>query len=145
MYYDPEQCVNYLNDFIERSEQNGTMIEAGWESRLDVDVNDIVIQGSATTRVSRKQVNKCVFTRYFVDCLLVFCSRFVFRLFIYLFLFDTIPSWCRSLFMIYIYFGIAFSKLHTQVSAHFKSNLLIEFIQTFCRYDFVRIFRCFLY
>lgn len=56
MYYDPEQCVNYLNEFIERSEQNGTMIEAGWESRLDVDANDIVIQGSTTTRVSRKQV-----------------------------------------------------------------------------------------
>lgn len=56
MYYDPEQCVNYLNEFIERSEQNGTTIEAGWESRLDVDANDIVIQGSTTTRVSRKQV-----------------------------------------------------------------------------------------
>lgn len=57
MYYDPEQCVNYLNEFIERSEQNGTMIEAGWESRLDVDVNDIVIQGSQTTRVSRRKVS----------------------------------------------------------------------------------------
>lgn len=57
MYYDPEQCVNYLNDFIERSEQNGQTIEAGWESRLDVDANDIVIQGSSTTRVSRKQVS----------------------------------------------------------------------------------------
>lgn len=57
MYYDPEQCVNYLNEFIERSEQNGRMIEAGWESRLDVDVNDIVIQGSQTTRVSRRKVS----------------------------------------------------------------------------------------
>lgn len=56
MYYDPEQCVNYLNEFIERSEQNGTTIQPGWESRLDVDVNDIVIQGSNTTRVSRKKV-----------------------------------------------------------------------------------------
>lgn len=61
MYYDPEQCVNYLNDFIERSEQSGTTIEAGWESRLDVDVNDIVIQGSNTTRVSRKQVSLLVY------------------------------------------------------------------------------------
>lgn len=56
MYYDPEQCINYLNDFIERSEQNGNMIEPGWESRLDVDVNDIVIQGSNTTRVSKRKV-----------------------------------------------------------------------------------------
>lgn len=56
MYYDPEQCVNYLNEFIERSEQNGNTIEAGWESRLDVDVNDIIIQGSNTTRVSKRKV-----------------------------------------------------------------------------------------
>lgn len=56
MYYDSLLCVNYLNDFIERSEQSGTIIPAGWESRLDVDVNDIVIQGSSTTRVSRKKV-----------------------------------------------------------------------------------------
>ncbi|XP_031616918.1 uncharacterized protein LOC116336876 isoform X2 [Contarinia nasturtii] len=65
MYYDPEQCVNYLNDFIERSEQNGTTIEAGWESRLDVDVNDIIIQGSNTTRVSkRKERALLLFLRY---------------------------------------------------------------------------------
>lgn len=56
LYYDPEQCVSYLNDFIERSEQNGNTIQAGWESRLDVDVNDIVIQGSSTTRVSKRKV-----------------------------------------------------------------------------------------
>lgn len=56
MYYDPAQCVSYLNEFIERSEQSGNAIEAGWESRLDVNVSDIVIQGSNTTRVSRKQV-----------------------------------------------------------------------------------------
>lgn len=58
MYYDPELCVNYLNEFIGRCEQNGTTIEAGWESRLDVDAMDIVIQGSTTTRVSRKQVRR---------------------------------------------------------------------------------------
>lgn len=63
MYYDPAQCVSFLNDFIERCEQNGNAIEAGWESRLDVNVSDIVIQGSNTTRVSRKQV----------------CSSFTFR------------------------------------------------------------------
>ncbi|XP_055295963.1 uncharacterized protein LOC129565286 isoform X2 [Sitodiplosis mosellana] len=65
MYYDPEQCVNYLNDFIERCEQNGNTIEAGWESRLDVDVNDIIIQGSNTTRVSkRKERALLLFLRY---------------------------------------------------------------------------------
>lgn len=71
MYYDPEQCVNYLNEFIERSEQNGTMIEAGWESRLDVDVNDIVIQGSQTTRVSRRKVSlndSAYFCQHFFLC-----------------------------------------------------------------------------
>lgn len=57
MYYDPEQCVNYLNDFIERSEQNGNTIEAGWESRLDVNLDDIIIQGNNTTRVSKRKVS----------------------------------------------------------------------------------------
>lgn len=57
MYYEPARCIKYLNDFIARSEQNGVPIEAGWEARLDVEVNDIVIQGSNTTRVSRKQVS----------------------------------------------------------------------------------------
>lgn len=61
MYYDPEQCINYLNDFIERSENQGNQIEAGWESRLDVDVNDIVIQGSNTTRVSKRKVRCNIF------------------------------------------------------------------------------------
>lgn len=56
MYFDPSQCVNYLNEFIERNEQSGTSIEPGWESRLDVSSADIVIQGSNPTRVSRKQV-----------------------------------------------------------------------------------------
>lgn len=57
IYYEPAQCIAYLNDFIERSEQTGTIIEPGWEQRLDVSANDIVIQGSNTTRLSRKQVN----------------------------------------------------------------------------------------
>lgn len=61
MYFDPSQCVNYLNDFIERSEQSGTSIEPGWESRLDVSSADIVIQGSNPTRVSRKQVIRNLF------------------------------------------------------------------------------------
>lgn len=56
MYFESAQCVGFLNELIERSDANGTTIEAGWEARLDVPVNDIVIQGSNTTRVSRKQV-----------------------------------------------------------------------------------------
>lgn len=57
MYFEPSQCISYLNEFIERSEQNGNTIEPGWESRLDVATNDIVIQGANTTRLSRKQVS----------------------------------------------------------------------------------------
>lgn len=56
LYFEPSQCVNYINEFLERNEQNGTTIPPGWESRLDVSVGDIIIQGSNTTRVSRKQV-----------------------------------------------------------------------------------------
>ncbi|XP_055636465.1 uncharacterized protein LOC129775590 isoform X2 [Toxorhynchites rutilus septentrionalis] len=55
LYFEPSQCISYLNEFIERSEQNGNTIEPGWESRLDVSTNDIVIQGANTTRLSRKQ------------------------------------------------------------------------------------------
>ncbi|KAL5280316.1 hypothetical protein ACFFRR_004348 [Megaselia abdita] len=65
IYFDPTQCISYLNEFIERCEQNGANIQAGWESKLDIDVNDIVIQGSNTTRVSRKQERSMLlFLRY---------------------------------------------------------------------------------
>jgi hypothetical protein len=57
IYFEPSQCISYLNTFIERNEQNGTTIEPGWEARLDVSSNDIVIQGANTTRLSRKQVS----------------------------------------------------------------------------------------
>lgn len=56
IYFDPTQCVRFLKEFIERHEQSGTTIEPGWEARLDISSNDIIIQGSNTTRVSRKQV-----------------------------------------------------------------------------------------
>uniref|UniRef100_A0A182QXA8 Transmembrane protein 268 n=1 Tax=Anopheles farauti TaxID=69004 RepID=A0A182QXA8_9DIPT len=65
LYFEPSQCISYLNEFIERSEQNGNTIEPGWESRLDVTTNDIVIQGSNTTRLSRKQGRaEGIFLRY---------------------------------------------------------------------------------
>lgn len=71
MYFEPSQCISYLNEFIERSEQNGNTIEPGWESRLDVATNDIVIQGANTTRLSRKQVNTSflLFFSVFLFCL----------------------------------------------------------------------------
>ncbi|CAD6996662.1 unnamed protein product [Ceratitis capitata] len=34
----------------------GEAIKAGWERKLDIDVNDIVIQGNNPVRLSRKQV-----------------------------------------------------------------------------------------
>uniref|UniRef100_A0A336MYV8 CSON008656 protein n=2 Tax=Culicoides sonorensis TaxID=179676 RepID=A0A336MYV8_CULSO len=55
LYFEPSQCVNYINEFIERNEQQGTVIQPGWEEKLDVSAGDIVIQGSNITRVSRKQ------------------------------------------------------------------------------------------
>uniref|UniRef100_A0A182MMS5 Transmembrane protein 268 n=1 Tax=Anopheles culicifacies TaxID=139723 RepID=A0A182MMS5_9DIPT len=65
LYFEPSQCISYLNEFIERSEQNGNTIEPGWESRLDVTTNDIVIQGANTTRLSRKQGRaEGIFLRY---------------------------------------------------------------------------------
>ncbi|XP_068142740.1 uncharacterized protein [Drosophila tropicalis] len=56
MYFDATQCVNFLNEFLEHTEQNGgDAIKAGWEAKLDIDVNDIVIQGTQPVRLSRKQ------------------------------------------------------------------------------------------
>ncbi|XP_050319458.1 uncharacterized protein LOC126752581 isoform X2 [Bactrocera neohumeralis] len=56
MYFDATQCVSFLNEFLEHTEQNGgEAIKAGWERKLDIDVNDIVIQGNNPVRLSRKQ------------------------------------------------------------------------------------------
>ncbi|KAL9927966.1 uncharacterized protein ACN427_003474 isoform 2-T2 [Glossina fuscipes fuscipes] len=56
LYFDSAQCVNFLNEFLEQTEQNGgEAIKAGWEAKLDIDLNDIVIQGSNPVRLSRKQ------------------------------------------------------------------------------------------
>ncbi|XP_017487977.1 PREDICTED: uncharacterized protein LOC108376286 isoform X1 [Rhagoletis zephyria] len=57
LYFDATQCVTFLNEFLEHTEQNGgETIKAGWERKLDIDVNDIVIQGNNPVRLSRKQV-----------------------------------------------------------------------------------------
>ncbi|CAH2066523.1 unnamed protein product, partial [Iphiclides podalirius] len=45
--------------------EEGKTIMQGWEQRLDVSVNDIVIQGSQSTRLSRKQdMAEQVYLRY---------------------------------------------------------------------------------
>ncbi|XP_075149940.1 uncharacterized protein LOC142224015 isoform X2 [Haematobia irritans] len=66
LYFDSGPCVNFLNEFLEHTEQNGgENIKAGWESKLDIDLNDIVIQGTTPVRVSRKQERGVqVFLRY---------------------------------------------------------------------------------
>lgn len=54
MFFDSAPCIAHLQQVIERDE--GSSIPVGWERRLDVTANDIVIQGNQTTRLSRKQV-----------------------------------------------------------------------------------------
>lgn len=59
MYFDASQCIDHLNDFIERSDLDGGGDSTGvngWKN-LDVTMDDIIIQGSNTLRVSRKQVS----------------------------------------------------------------------------------------
>ncbi|XP_052747279.1 uncharacterized protein LOC112058255 isoform X2 [Bicyclus anynana] len=53
IYFDSAPCIGHLQQFIESEE--GKTIMQGWEQRLDVTANDIVIQGSQSTRLSRKQ------------------------------------------------------------------------------------------
>ncbi|XP_072936415.1 uncharacterized protein [Epargyreus clarus] len=53
LYFDAGPCIAHLQQFIESEE--GKSIMQGWEQRLDVSANDIVIRGSQSTRLSRKQ------------------------------------------------------------------------------------------
>ncbi|XP_045511198.1 uncharacterized protein LOC123706095 isoform X2 [Colias croceus] len=53
LYFDSTPCITHLQQFIESEE--GKTIMKGWEQKLDVQANDIVIRGSQTTRLSRKQ------------------------------------------------------------------------------------------
>uniref|UniRef100_A0A2A4IVT6 Uncharacterized protein n=1 Tax=Heliothis virescens TaxID=7102 RepID=A0A2A4IVT6_HELVI len=57
IYFDSGPCIAHIQQFIESEE--GKTIMQGWEQRLDVPTNDIVIQGTQSTRLSRKQV--CMF------------------------------------------------------------------------------------
>ncbi|XP_046735866.1 transmembrane protein 268 isoform X1 [Diprion similis] len=65
IYFDTTDCIKKLQEVIEREEREGRVIggdEAAeskrrqdLQQRMDIDDSDIVIQGSTTTRVSRKQ------------------------------------------------------------------------------------------
>lgn len=52
IYMDSAPCVTRLQSSIEQQERDCN----GWEQRMDISAEDIVIQGSRTTRLSRKQV-----------------------------------------------------------------------------------------
>lgn len=59
-----------LQEIIEREEREGRVIggddaselsrQQELQQRMDIDDSDIVIQGSTTTRISRKQVNRMI-------------------------------------------------------------------------------------
>ncbi|XP_072754634.1 uncharacterized protein [Anoplolepis gracilipes] len=67
IYFDTTDCVKKLQEVIEREEREGRVIGSGGDDgneltrqrelqqRMDIDDSDIVIQGSTTTRISRKQ------------------------------------------------------------------------------------------
>ncbi|XP_015604073.1 transmembrane protein 268 isoform X2 [Cephus cinctus] len=65
IYFDTTDCIKKLQEVIEREEREGRIIggdEAAeskrrqeLQQRMDIDDSDIVIQGSTTTRLSRKQ------------------------------------------------------------------------------------------
>ncbi|CAG9827268.1 unnamed protein product [Diabrotica balteata] len=62
IYMDSAPCIAHLQTTIDQQErdQNG-----GWEQRMDISAQDIIIQGSRTTRLSRKQGQaEQVFLRY---------------------------------------------------------------------------------
>ncbi|KAJ8726264.1 hypothetical protein PYW07_000962 [Mythimna separata] len=63
IYFDAGPCIAHIQQFIESEE--GKTIMQGWEQRLDVPTNDIVIQGTQSTRLSRKQgMAEQVYLRY---------------------------------------------------------------------------------
>ncbi|EFN88073.1 hypothetical protein EAI_03581 [Harpegnathos saltator] len=76
IYFDTADCVKKLQEVIEREEREGRVIgnsddanelsrQRELQQRMDIDDSDIVIQGSTTTRISRKQgKNEQVFCRY---------------------------------------------------------------------------------
>ncbi|KAI4488820.1 hypothetical protein M0802_011245 [Mischocyttarus mexicanus] len=64
IYFDTTDCIKKLQEVIEREEcegriirnnENDTQRKRELQQRMDIDDGDIVIQGSTTTRISRKQ------------------------------------------------------------------------------------------
>ncbi|KAF5287719.1 hypothetical protein FQA39_LY15739 [Lamprigera yunnana] len=61
LYMDSGPCIAHLQNSVENQDRD----TRGWEQRMDITSNDIIIQGSRTTRLSRKQgIAEQVFTRY---------------------------------------------------------------------------------
>lgn len=54
IYLDSAPCIAHLQTSIEQMERDPA---SGWEQRMDITSNDIIIQGSRQTRLSRKQVS----------------------------------------------------------------------------------------
>ncbi|KAG5877652.1 hypothetical protein JTB14_038328 [Gonioctena quinquepunctata] len=62
IYMDSAPCIAHLQASVEQQERDQI---SGWEQRMDISANDIVIQGSRTTRLSRKQGQaELLFLRY---------------------------------------------------------------------------------
>ncbi|XP_023016333.2 uncharacterized protein [Leptinotarsa decemlineata] len=62
IYMDSAPCIAQLHASVEQQERDQAN---GWEQRMDITANDIVIQGSRTTRLSRKQGQaELLFLRY---------------------------------------------------------------------------------
>lgn len=59
LYMDSGPCIANIQNSIDQHEGN---LSTGWEQRMDIDVNDVVIQGTRTTRLSRKQVYETILT-----------------------------------------------------------------------------------
>lgn len=80
-----------LQEVIEREEREGRVIggddasdlsrQRELQQRMDIDDSDIVIQGSTTTRISRKQVNRVILL-YNLFGLITF---YIFKVFLILF------------------------------------------------------------
>lgn len=71
-----------LQEIIEREEREGRVIggddanelsrQRELQQRMDIDDSDIVIQGSTTTRISRKQVNRVILLTFLAELLHIF-------------------------------------------------------------------------
>lgn len=97
---------------IEREEREGRVIggvgddgselnrQRELQQRMDIDDSDIVIQGSTTTRISRKQVSRMISTIFFLQ-LLLFCTFRVFSFFSLYFMFFNFINFFMSYLLLY--------------------------------------------